>query len=88
MSLRAIKRASGSVLPMGWHHAHEGELSRCPYPDCGRGWMKVAIRRVISTRLPGSDVDPSIIGSVRCQSCRRDFDVAAPEANPKILRVE
>lgn len=91
MGLREFKQSSGFLLPDArgaWCHFHEGELARCPYPDCRRAWMKVANGRVVSTRPPLSDDNPSVIGVITCRECRRSFHVATPETTPKPLQLE
>lgn len=90
MGLRELKRSGGFLLPDArgaWCHFHEGELAKCPYPDCRRAWMKVVNGKVVSTRVSGGEPDPAIIGLQTCRDCHRNFDVAHPEANPNPLRL-
>jgi hypothetical protein len=81
VTLREIKRSGGYLLPDargGWCHFHEGETPRCPYPDCRRAFAgKLYEGRIVSTRVPSAAPDPSLLFPLRCQSCKREFQVAA-----------
>ena len=80
MGLRALKRSGGSVLQesVGWCHYHEGEKPRCPYGDCGRSFAgEIAEGRIVSTRIPSPDPDPTLLFPITCRSCKREFQVAA-----------
>lgn len=79
MGLREMKRTSGALTQVtpGFNHWHEGEQPHCPYPDCGRAFGgPIYEGRIVSTRIPSPEPDPSLLVPMTCRNCKREFQIA------------